>query len=43
MNPASNLSVEIFGDKGKHSRGTVGVSSLPVNSSVEIQAVFEIE
>ncbi|WP_281234018.1 Atu1372/SO_1960 family protein [Flavobacterium gelatinilyticum] len=43
MNAASNLTVEIFGEKGKHTRGTLGASSLPVNSSVEIQAIFEVE
>src|SRR5580700_11812549 len=29
MNGASDLMVEIFGDKGKHARSTVGVSALP--------------
>ncbi|MET3027634.1 Atu1372/SO_1960 family protein [Flavobacterium sp. UW10123] len=43
MNVASNLAVEIFGEKGKHARATFGASSIPVNSSVEIQAVFEVE
>lgn len=43
MNIASNLTVEIFGEKGKHARGTFGASSIPVNSSVEIQAIFEVE
>ena len=43
MNEASNLSVEIFGEAGKHARATVGAASLPVDSPVEIQAVFEIE
>lgn len=43
MNVASNLTVEIFGEKGKHARATFGASSVPVNSSVEIQAVFEVE
>jgi len=43
MNVASDLNVLIFGDKGKHTRATLGASSLPLNSSVEIQAVFEIE
>lgn len=43
MNSASNLAVEIFGEKGKHARATIGAVSLPVNSAVEIQAVFEIE
>jgi hypothetical protein len=27
MNIASDLTVEIFGDKGKHARGTLGASS----------------
>lgn len=43
MNAASDLTVEVFGDKGKHARATLGASSIPVNSSVEIQAVFEVE
>lgn len=43
MNPASDLSVDIFGERGKHARGTLGASSLPVNSAVEIQAIFEVE
>ncbi|WP_345158427.1 Atu1372/SO_1960 family protein [Flavobacterium ginsengisoli] len=43
MNVASNLTAEIFGEKGKHARATFGASSIPVNSSVEIQAVFEVE
>lgn len=42
MNEASNLLVEIFGEAGMHTRATVGASSLPMNSSVEIQAVFEL-
>ncbi|MET3531884.1 NAD(P)H dehydrogenase (quinone) [Chryseobacterium flavum] len=43
MNTASDLTVEIFGDKGKHARATLGASSIPVGSSVEIQAIFEVE
>ncbi|AUC84295.1 NAD(P)H:quinone oxidoreductase [Polaribacter sp. ALD11] len=43
MNVASNLMVEVFGEKGKHARATYGASSIPVNSSVEIQAIFEVE
>lgn len=43
MNVASDLAVEVFGEKGKHARATFGVSSVPVNSSVEIQAIFEVE
>jgi len=43
MNVASNLTAEVFGEKGKHARATFGASSIPVNSPVEIQAIFEIE
>lgn len=43
MNAASDLAVDVFGDKGKHARATFGASSVPVNSSVEIQAIFEVE
>jgi len=43
MNVASDLAVDVFGDKGKHARATFGASSVPVNSSVEIQAIFEVE
>ena len=43
INGASDLIVNIFGDKGKHSRFAVGVASLPLNVPVEIDGVFEIE
>lgn len=43
MNVASDLAVDVFGEKGKHARATFGASSVPVNSSVEIQAIFEVE
>jgi NAD(P)H dehydrogenase (quinone) len=43
MNVASDLTVEIFGEKGKHARATLGATSIPVGSSVEIQAIFEVE
>ncbi|MBD3904783.1 Atu1372/SO_1960 family protein [Chryseobacterium sp. Ch-15] len=43
MNVASNLAVDVFGENGKHARATFGASSVPVNSSVEIQAIFEVE
>lgn len=43
MNIASDLTAEVFGEQGKHARATFGASSIPVNSSVEIQAVFEVE
>jgi len=42
INAASDLFYEIFGECGKHSRIAVSVSSLPLNSMTEIDAVVEI-
>ena len=42
-NGASDFLVEILGDKGKHARSAVGVASLPLNASVEIEAIIEID
>lgn len=41
INAASDMFYDIFGEKGKHSRIAVGVSSLPLNSTVEIDMVAE--
>jgi enamine deaminase RidA (YjgF/YER057c/UK114 family) len=43
VNGASDVMVEVFGDKGKHARSAVGSGSLPVNVAVEVEAVAEIE
>lgn len=43
INGASELLVEIFGDKGKHSRTALGAASLPLNVAVEINLIVEIE
>lgn len=43
LNGASDLLVEILGDKGRHTRIAVGCSSLPLNAAVEIDAVFAID
>ena len=42
MNGASDIMVEVLGDKGRHARSTVGVAELPLDSAVEIDALFEI-
>jgi enamine deaminase RidA (YjgF/YER057c/UK114 family) len=42
INGCSDLLVEVFGEAGRHVRSAVGVSSLPENTSVEIEAVFEV-
>ena len=42
INGASDLIGEVFGDRGAHARSAVGVNTLPLNVSVEIEAVVEI-
>ncbi len=42
VNGASDLIVEVFGDKGKHARFAVGAPSLPLGVAVEIDAIFEV-
>ena len=42
LNTASELLVDIFGESGKHSRIAIGVSSLPLNATVEIDMIVEI-
>ena len=39
---ASDLLIEIFGDKGRHVRTALGAGSLPRGSSVEVDAIFEV-
>jgi enamine deaminase RidA (YjgF/YER057c/UK114 family) len=43
VNGASDLLVEIFGEKGKHARSAVGMNALPLNIAVEIEMIAEIE
>lgn len=40
LNGASDLMVEVLGDKGRHTRVAVGVSSLPLGCAVEVDAVI---
>jgi enamine deaminase RidA (YjgF/YER057c/UK114 family) len=42
INGASDLLVNIFGEKGKHARAAVGVNSLPLNSTVELEFIAEV-
>lgn len=42
VNGASELLVEIFGDKGKHSRTALGAAALPLNVAVEINLIVEV-
>jgi enamine deaminase RidA (YjgF/YER057c/UK114 family) len=40
-NGASELLLELFGDAGKHVRAAVGVNTLPLDASVEVEFIFE--
>ena len=39
---ASDLLVEVFGDAGQHARLAVGVSSLPADMALEVQAIIAL-
>src|SRR3546814_2883179 len=39
INRASDLMVEVFGEKGRHARSAVGVNALPLGAPVEIDAM----
>lgn len=43
INAASEVMVEIFGEKGKHARMAVGVAELPARASVAVELIAEIE
>lgn len=43
INGCSDLFVDVFGDVGKHARFAVGVSALPFDVAVEIDAIVEID
>jgi len=44
INGCSDLIVKVFGEeKGKHARAAVGMNSLPMNTTVEIDMIVEVE
>jgi enamine deaminase RidA (YjgF/YER057c/UK114 family) len=42
MNGASDLLVDLFGDRGRHARCAVGMATLPQNAAVEIESIFQV-
>ena len=42
VNGCSDLLVEVLGDAGRHARSAVGTNALPMNATVEIEAIFQI-
>ncbi|MEO5834655.1 MAG: RidA family protein [Nakamurella sp.] len=42
INGASDLFAEVLGEAGRHARSAVGVSELPLDSPVEVEAIVEV-
>ena len=43
INGASDLMVEVFGDKGRHARAAVGSNALPFDAAVEVEMMVALE
>lgn len=43
INAASQLLYDVFGNAGRHARTALGTNQLPMDATVEIEAIFEIE
>lgn len=43
LNGASDVMGEIFAERGRHARFAVGVNSLPMDATVEIEAIIAID
>jgi enamine deaminase RidA (YjgF/YER057c/UK114 family) len=43
MDAASDLILQVFAEKGKHTRIALGMNSLPLNGAVEIDYILEKE
>ncbi len=42
VNGASDLIVDVFGDRGRHARTAVGCGSLPLGVAVEVDGIFQV-
>ena len=42
-NGASELMMEVFGERGAHARSAVGVARLPLDACVEIELIAEVQ
>lgn len=43
VNGASDLLVQVFGERGRHARSAVGVAELPAGIAVEVEIILEVE
>ena len=42
VNGASDLIVDVLGDRGRHARSAIGVGTLPNGVAVEVEAIAEL-
>ena len=42
INGASDVMIQVFGERGRHARTALGVAALPSNASVEVEGIFQI-
>jgi enamine deaminase RidA (YjgF/YER057c/UK114 family) len=42
VNGASDLLAEVFGEKGRHARTSIGVAALPLDASVELDLIVQV-
>jgi len=42
LNGASDLLIELFGDRGRHTRAALGTTDLPMGAVVEITAIVRV-
>lgn len=43
INGASQIFIDVFGERGKHARSAIGTNSLPLGLTVEVESIFEVE
>jgi len=43
MNGASDLFVEVLGERGRHARVAIGTAALPLDATAEVDAIFAVE
>ena len=42
VNGCSDLLIEVLGERGRHARSAVGVATLPLDATVEVEAIVEV-
>lgn len=43
MNGASDALIDIFGERGQHSRSAIGVAVIPHNMAMEVEMILEVD